>query len=173
MSDYIPSNSTDFACFKCGKIRTDIRIKGKARGHCHPCYKKYFWKPKLFYCPRCERERGYHGKGLCNGCYNYVFNIENIKKGNTAKYHNIDFETYKNATKECVVCGFNKIVDLHHLDMNHDNNSVENLTGLCPNHHKMVHHRNFQKEVFQQLKDKGFQVPEGYKDDNLFKNSSS
>jgi len=157
-------------CKGCGKDKNYISASGKAEGLCKWCYRRDIWKQRLVRCPRCERDLQMHGKGLCNGCYNSVFQIENVKAGNKLKYHNIDYETYKNATKICVVCGFDKIVDLHHLDMNHSNNSVENLTGLCPNHHKMVHHRSHQKEVLQQLRDKGFNVPDGFKDDNLFKN---
>lgn len=156
-------------CDRCKKERK-IHFRKDNQQLCNPCYRQIAWKRKLFKCPRCERMRVHHGKGLCNGCYNSVFNIDNVKLHNAKKYHNIDSETYKNATKVCVICGFDKIVDLHHLDMNHNNNFKENLTGLCPNHHKMIHHRSFQKEVFQQLKDKSFKVPEGYKDDNLFKN---
>src|SRR3989344_6163956 len=159
-------------CTNCKKEKKIHFIKDDQE-LCNSCYRLLAWKRKLVNCPRCERMKPHHSKGLCVGCYNSVFNIENVKKGNTAKYHNLDYETYKSATKLCVVCGFDKIVDLHHLDMNHKNNAIENLAGLCPNHHKMAHHRNFQKDVFQQLKDKGFTVSEGYKDDSLFKNPSS
>jgi predicted HNH restriction endonuclease len=40
---------------------------------------------------------------------------------------------------ECVVCGFNKIVAIHHIDENKQNNDPSNLIPLCPNHHEMVH----------------------------------
>ncbi len=156
-------------CKNCNKEK-EVAEEGKSEGLCKVCYKKLIWEPKIVRCDRCERMRPMHAKGLCNGCYNSIFHVEKVKIHNTRRYHNIDFETYKNATKLCVICGFDKIVDLHHLDMNHDNNSKENLTGLCPNHHKMVHHREFQKEVFQRLKEKGLFVPHGFKDDNLFKN---
>lgn len=156
-------------CTNCKKEK-DVAGDGKSKGICKVCYKSLLWKPQKINCKRCERIRPMHAKGLCNGCYNSVFHIEKVKAGNKLKAHNIDYETYKNITKVCVLCGFDKIVDLHHLDMNHSNNSVENLTGLCPNHHKMVHHRAHQKEVLQQLRDKGFKVPEGFKDDGLFKN---
>jgi predicted HNH restriction endonuclease len=53
--------------------------------------------------------------------------------------------------------------------MAHKNNSSDNLIGLCPNHHKMVHHRAHQKEVFETLKEKGFNEPDIYEDDNVFK----
>ena len=156
-------------CSNCKKEK-NLAERGLSKGICKVCYKKLIWKPKLVKCKRCERDLPMHAKRLCNGCYNSVFHVEKVKLHNARRYHNIDYEVYKAATMYCVVCGFNKIVDLHHLDMNHSNNSKENLTGLCPNHHKMVHHRAFQKEVFQQLKEKGFSVPEGFKDDNLFKN---
>jgi len=110
-----------------------------------------------------------HAKGLCDGCYNSVFQIENVKMHNARRYHNVDFEIYKKTTEKCVICGFDKIVDLHHIDMNHKNNASENLTGLCPNHHKMVHHRNFQKEIFEMLSERGFTPPKTHKDDEFFK----
>jgi hypothetical protein len=159
---------TDSFCKNCKK-----KVIEHAKGMCVTCYKKLIWKPKSVICKRCERSKPMHAKGLCNGCYNSVFHIEKVKLHNAKRYHNLDFETYKNATKLCVVCGFDKIVDLHHLDMDHKNNKISNLTGLCPNHHKMAHHREHQKEVFNLLKEKGFRVPVGYKDDNLFKTPSS
>jgi len=168
---YVPQNNDwGLSCIECKKQKNDIRIKGNSKGLCHACWRRLVWEHKIIKCPRCERMKPMHAKGLCNGCYNSVFNIENILRGNKLKYHKVDYETYKNATKICVLCGFDKVVDLHHLDMNHNNNSIENLTGLCPNHHKMVHHREFQKEVLQSLRDKGFKVPQGFKDDKLFKN---
>lgn len=140
-----------------------------AKNLCYYCYKKLMWKPKKKECKRCHREMVLHAKGLCDGCYNSVFHIEAVKDYNRRKYHNIDTETYKKVTKECVICGFDKIVELHHLDHNHKNNSKENLIGICPNHHKMIHNRLFRKEVFETLKEKGFKVPELYKDDQFFK----
>jgi hypothetical protein len=41
----------------------------------------------------------------------------------------------------CVVCGFDKIVAIHHIDENKNNNHPSNLIPLCPNHHGMVHSR--------------------------------
>ena len=110
--------------------------------------------------------------GLCKGCYNSVFHIDKVKIQNIKKYHNISLETYQKLTKKCTICDFSKIIDLHHLDNNHSNNSEDNLIGLCPNHHKMVHNRAFRKEVFQALQEKGFKIPEVYKDDEFFKNPS-
>jgi hypothetical protein len=51
-------------------------------------------------------------------------------------YRRIGFNHHK---KECVVCGENKIVAIHHFDENHFNNSPENLIPLCPTHHQYIH----------------------------------
>jgi hypothetical protein len=42
---------------------------------------------------------------------------------------------------KCCVCGFDKIIDIHHADHNHNNNELDNLVPLCPNHHRMYHSR--------------------------------
>ena len=114
---------------------------------CTTCYKKLIWKPKLRECKRCKRRLPHHAKGLCNGCYNTLFNLEKAKAYNYKKWHNVDLELYRKVTKQCMVCGFDKIVELHHLDKNKKNNSENNLIGLCPNHHKMIHQAKYRKET--------------------------
>lgn len=102
-------------------------------------------------------------KGLCGGCYNTVFMLDYNKAWNHKKRHNINLEIYKEITKKCIICGFDKIVDLHHLDENKKNNSRDNLIGLCPNHHKMFHDIRYRKEMIKQLEEKGFNIPESEK----------
>ncbi|MAG25064.1 hypothetical protein CMI47_05735 [Candidatus Pacearchaeota archaeon] len=101
-----------------------------------------------------------HAKGFCQSCYVSTFHLDKIKAHNVRKMHNLDYNTYRKITKLCVICNFDKIVDIHHLDHNHQNNSQTNLIGICPNHHKMIHDRRYQKEIFKELKEKGFDVPE-------------
>jgi len=122
-----------------------------SKGMCTTCYKKLIWKPKLRECKRCKRRLPHHAKGLCNGCYNTLFNLEKAKAYNYKKWHNVDLELYRKVTKQCMVCGFDKIVELHHLDKNKKNNSENNLIGLCPNHHKMIHQAKYRKEIIEQL----------------------
>ena len=136
-----------------------------AKGFCYKCYKKYSWKPKKQTCERCKRELPMQAKGLCKGCYNFVFHLDRAKAGNYQKYHNLSPEFYKEITKSCVICGFDKVIDLHYLDENRKNNSKENLVGLCPNHHKMFHDFRYRKEIQEELRKKGFQVPEDIKID--------
>ena len=87
------------------------------------------------------------------------------------KNYGLDFETYKEITKKCVLCGFDKIVELHHLDENKKNNSKTNFIGLCPNHHKMLHDFKFKKEILITLNQKGFNIPENKKLNFVFKKS--
>ena len=130
-----------------------------AKGLCYACYRNISWNPPKGLCKRCQRDRSIHAKGLCNSCYNFVFKLEDTKAWNYKKWYKLDTETYKKITKACVVCGFDKMVDLHHLDENNENNSLNNLLGLCPNHHKMLHDFRYRKEMREALEKKGFIVP--------------
>lgn len=145
-------------CIKCGEDR-----EHQAKGFCERCYRKFLWKPKEVVCKRCGRKMPSHAKGLCEGCYNFVFYLDKAKERNKKQKHGLDMETYKKFTKSCAVCGFDKIVDLHHLDQNRNNRAESNLVGLCPNHHKMLHDYRFREEMFNLLKQKGFIIPEDKK----------
>ena len=76
------------------------------------------------------------------------------------KWHGLDIDTYKKITQKCILCDFDKFVALHHLDQNKNNSSPENLIGLCPNHHQMLHTLKYREEVFQALREKGFNPQE-------------
>lgn len=45
--------------------------------------------------------------------------------------------------KKCIVCGEDKVVEVHHFDGNHKNNKIENLIPLCPTHHQYCHSRYY------------------------------
>ena len=130
---------------KCKNCKKETSALSK--GMCMTCYKRFGWKPKKKICKRCNREMVMHAKGYCPGCYNFVFHLAKNREVTYIKYHNITPELYKKLTEKCVICGFSSVVDLHHLDEDKTNNSEANLIGLCPNHHKMLHHTNFKNEV--------------------------
>lgn len=130
-----------------------------AKGLCYSCYKQLKWQPKTAKCKRCGRQMQIHAKGLCAGCYNYIFHLESNKAYHQRRKNNVDLKTFRKTTKECMVCGFDKIVDLHHIDKNKNNNSPKNLVGLCPNHHRMINNLKFRNEIWQILKEKGFDLP--------------
>lgn len=50
---------------------------------------------------------------------------------------------------KCQCCGFDEVLDLHHADQNHHNNSPENLVVLCPNCHAKVH--RLRKDVYKMI----------------------
>jgi len=130
-----------------------------AKGLCYACYKKVNWKPQVKICKRCKRKMSIHAKGLCAGCYNYVFHTDKNKAYHHRKSNNVDLKTYRKTTQKCIICGFDKIVDLHHIDLNKENQSTTNLVGLCPNHHRMIHSYNFRHELWSELKKLGFDLP--------------
>jgi hypothetical protein len=140
-------------------INCNTEKEHHAKGLCYTCYKKINWKPKIQTCKRCQRKMAIHAKNLCPGCYNYIFHLDKNKAYNQRKRNNIDLKTYRKTTKTCAICGFEKIVDIHHIDSNKSNNTPTNLVGLCPNHHRMIHNLSLRDEIFQALKGKGFKLP--------------
>ena len=58
--------------------------------------------------------------------------------------------------KECVICGEDKIVEVHHMDENHMNNKPENLLPLCPTHHQYWHSRykiEIEEKIYNYIKE--------------------
>lgn len=145
-------------CVGCGQEK-----EHEAKGLCRKCYLKTSWKPKKIVCKRCKRSMPMHARDLCGGCYNFVFHLDKAKAWSQMKNYGLDYEAYKKITERCIICGFDKIADLHHLDENKNNNSKENLIGLCPNHHQMVHNFQFRKEMRQLLRQKGYTLPKDTK----------
>lgn len=136
-------------CKNCGK-----QEEHHAKGLCDSCYKKQ-WKPtKIVTCKQCGKEKIHHAFRLCKNCHLKLYHYDSVKAFNYRKWHNISIENYRKITKLCAACGFDKVVDLHHLDGNHKNNSELNLIGLCPNHHKMWHTEKFRAEVEELLKER-------------------
>ena len=68
-------------------------------------------------------------------CSNVHFNgvSRNI---NVTSYKVIAFRKHK---RECIICGENKIVEVHHYDEDHENNNWNNLIPMCPTHHQYFH----------------------------------
>ena len=56
--------------------------------------------------------------------------------------------------ESCVVCGYYKIVDVHHIDEDRKNNNVKNLIPLCPNHHMELHNKKYGDEIKKIINEK-------------------
>jgi hypothetical protein len=101
-------------------------------------------------CERCNREYIFEGrikskafkkaKYCSRSCAN---SRQEWWNENATRYRTIAFQNWK---QECAICGFDKIVAVHHIDENHDNNDPHNLIPLCPNHHEMAHSK-WKKEM--------------------------
>jgi ribosomal protein L37E len=140
-------------CSNCGK-----EVINHSADLCITCYKKLKWQPKKVICVKCGKEKIHQAKGMCKNCANKFLYYDLIKKHNYRKWHNLDLDVYKKITKSCLICGFDKAVDLHHLDKSKKNNSESNLIGLCPNHHRMIHMDEYKDEVLKVLIEKGFDI---------------
>ncbi len=106
------------------------RLFGPITDHtkkCQCCSKDFLFTGRL-------KTKQYENAKFCSrSCAN---NRTTWWKDNATHYRTIAFHNHK---KECVVCGFDKIVAVHHIDENKKNNNLSNLIPLCPNHHEMVH----------------------------------
>ena len=96
-------------------------------------------------CPVCgttfdDKENHPKSKTTCShGCANTHFRTgKDHGNYNPYNYRNMCFEHH---TKECIICGENRIVDVHHYDGNHEHNIPSNLIPLCPTHHILYHSR--------------------------------
>ena len=105
-------------------------------------------------CPICGSEfetkvNHKHEKTTCSyACANSYFRSGRFNpnwKNDT--YRSTCFEYHK---KECVICGENKIVAVHHYDENHYNNDPKNLIPICPTHHQYVHSA-YKNEVMDKI----------------------
>lgn len=99
-------------------------------------------------CPICKTVFLGKSKTCSYSCSNSLFRhkrpggtryIETEDLLDTDKYRDICFRFHE---RKCVVCGEDKIVEVHHYNGNHSDNRIENLIPLCPTHHKYCHSRH-------------------------------
>jgi len=68
--------------------------------------------------------------------------------------------------ERCEICGYNKALEIHHINGNRKNNSEDNLIVLCRNCHWLIHHENEKickhkwavKKVLRKIKLRGKQA---------------
>ena len=118
--------------------------------------RKFIYEPIEKECPICgtkfntskdsPREKMTCSHSCANTYFRSGINNPNWKE-NT--YRTTCFLYHK---KECIICGENKIVEVHHLDENNKNNSPNNLIPLCPTHHQYWHSR-YKVEIEQKVID--------------------
>ena len=79
--------------------------------------------------------------------FGYIYETTNLINGKKYKPANLRQRLIVNGLKEnkCEICGITEwqnkpiTIQLHHIDGNRDNNTLENLQMLCPNCHSQTH----------------------------------
>lgn len=146
---------TIIKCLKCYETKQQ-----HAKGLCYSCYKKSYRQKKII-CSNCKREIERHTKDLCSGCYNTLkFKNYTRDKNLSLKYKLTTKKILELRSRGCVICGWNKKIHLHHKDQNRENNSIDNLIVLCPNHHYSLHSKDYQKETIEELQKINIITPE-------------
>ena len=121
------------------------KLKDLEKYRCKQCKSEQSKEVRI--CPVCsvtftvyKREK----KVTCSyACSNKHFRVgENNGNWKEDSYRSTCFLYHK---KQCVVCGENNIVEVHHYNENHNDNSPNNLIPLCPTHHKYMHSRYKEK----------------------------
>lgn len=80
--------------------------------------------------------------------------------GKSKDYRAIAFKLYK---PECVVCGWKediRILEVHHRDLDHNNNDGDNLAILCP-----ICHAKISRCLYMLVEDELVPVTEAYRED--------
>ncbi len=120
--------SCEYCKFQCSNIRY--------KQHKLKCYLN---PTNIKLCEICNTPiKEYKKNTTCSrGCANTKFRSrENHPSWNGDSYRVICFQHHKS---ECVVCKEQLVVEVHHLDENHENNNPSNLIPLCPTHHRYIH----------------------------------
>jgi len=116
-------NNVSLTCACCGK--TFERSKGRLKGSRHGlyfCSRKCKDTAQSLDFDGCEEMQPPHyglGKGI------------NTYRDKAHNYYGL----------KCEICGYDecvRVLQVHHIDGNRENNAIENLIVLCPNHHAMI-----------------------------------
>ena len=74
----------------------------------------------------------------CGNLHKNSIRRESGEWDKTSNYRKLAFSTKNH---ECAICGYDeekRILEVHHIDENRDNNSEDNLIILCPNCHRKI-----------------------------------
>lgn len=134
-------NSTKKPCKFCHKVlNLGNLVRHEKSCHLNPV--------NLRHCEVCNKpiKDFKNSKGTCShSCSNKLFRHARNKIENYKSYVTICWHFHK---KECIVCGENKIVAVHHYNEDHNDNRPENLIPLCPTHHTYFHSQ-YKNEIIE------------------------
>jgi len=138
---------TEVRCLKCGKKFWKHNYRLNVKKHfCSVECKRNYNNKKIKKCEYCKKEFEYwpSRSGIknkvrfcsvkCRGKGKY---IKRKYLSGTPKSHDRRRAIEEYGDK-CELCGWNEIVEAHHIDGNRINHNIENLCILCPNHHTLT-----------------------------------
>lgn len=151
--DYLPIN--EIIITKCSNCEKEFESKlNDNRIYCSQrcsALKLNFSKKKFKKCHNCNNNISSRNKYCSQKCQQLFQRNEIYKKIENNDYQFSDVKTYKNYLIEkhgekCMICEWKEVnplsgkipIELHHVDGNSDNNKLENLQLLCPNHHALT-----------------------------------
>lgn len=127
----IKENSAFYCSDECKSHKNSVLCK------CANCGKE-IWRTKS------QLARSKTGNVFCSRSCANSLNNKIFKSGNNhpsfkgTDYRKLAFNTYPHC---CAVCGYDediRLLEVHHIDENHNNNNVENLILLCPLCHRKI-----------------------------------
>ena len=89
----------------------------------------------------------YFRSGGNNANYKDISEYDKRSRTFALKYRKICFDNHE---YKCVVCGEDKILDVHHFDENKFNNEPENLIPICATHHNYLHSK-YRDEIINKV----------------------
>jgi len=123
--------------FYCSQKCRDLAQRTGTTFKCATCQKNV-WKT-----PAAQRSKS--GNYFCSKHCATIYNNSHVKIGKNhpnytngcASYRELALKTYG---AKCAKCSYNvrRILEVHHIDGNRDNNSMPNLIVLCPTHHREI-----------------------------------
>jgi ribosomal protein S27E len=99
-------------------------------------------------CPQCKKlfiyKKSQKKETCSHACANVFFahkqGAKNKKDGSSSYKDSLKrYFINNNRAISCCVCKESNILDIHHVDEDRDNNEINNLVFLCPNHHAAYH----------------------------------
>lgn len=134
LSNLNKANTSKLSCVHCDRTLSLANLNKHERS----CVKNPA-SGKMKECPVCKVIHTKNGVTCSYSCSNTYF-----RTGvNNPNWKNNTYQTtcWHHHGKKCLVCGEEKIVAVHHVNENHNDNAPENLVPLCPTHHQYIHSR--------------------------------
>lgn len=113
---------------------------GKRKGSIGCCS----WCGKQIYVEVARISKSKTGNVFCCKSCSTSYTNKHIKCGENHPNWNDGKGSYRaralNKENKCAVCGYDKVTHVHHIDEDRNNNNLDNLITLCPNHHYEIHY---------------------------------